>query len=83
MLFKKEKSNYALYGALFGLCFPVIACLIDAAHTLGAINVDNIVSVQISNPLMWIIDSAPLWLGWFASFAGRRQDKLIKIIAER
>jgi GAF domain-containing protein len=32
--------------------------------------------VQWNNPLHWVIDTAPLFLGLFASLAGRREDRL-------
>jgi signal transduction histidine kinase len=32
--------------------------------------------VQVSQPLHWIINTAPLFLGLFAAFAGLRQDRL-------
>ena len=70
--------RYALYGALFGLFFPIggtiLQALFDSASGggFGA----RMVHAQ-AMPLMWIIDSAPLFLGLFASFAGKRQDLLI------
>jgi len=47
-------------------------------------NIPNIISAQIHGaPLTFIIDTAPFFLGLFASFAGRRQDKLTAEIWER
>jgi methyl-accepting chemotaxis protein len=36
----------------------------------------NLAQVQKNTPLHWMIDTAPFFLGLFASFAGRRQDRL-------
>jgi two-component system NtrC family sensor kinase len=74
--FKNEANNYALFGALFGVVFPVIATVMDSLHVFGAINISTVIQAQSSNPLLWIIDSAPVWLGLFAWFGGSRQDKV-------
>ncbi len=81
--FKKAAHAYALYGVLFGLIFPIIATLIAALLTYGSITFSNLLAVQASNVLLWIIDASPCWLGLFASFAGVRQDRLQEMIAER
>jgi GAF domain-containing protein len=39
----------------------------------------NLIQVQINNPLQWIINTAPLFLGLFAYFAGIRQDRVVKL----
>ncbi|OQX96639.1 hypothetical protein B6I21_00445 [candidate division KSB1 bacterium 4572_119] len=83
MLFKTETSNYAFYGAAFGLCFPVIGTIACAYTELGSLSFMSLMQAQGSNCLLWIIDTAPFWLGLFASLAGRRQDKLKLIISKR
>lgn len=69
-----ERYNYALYGALFGLCFPVIASLIYMLE-LGGISLETFVHAQ-STPLLWIIDTAPVFLGLFAYFGGLQMDRV-------
>lgn len=68
--------RYALFGALFGLAFPVFATLSDALIQGLPLNLDNLAQIQKRNVLHWLIDTAPLFLGFFASYAGRRQDLL-------
>lgn len=58
-IFKKEIYNYALYGALFGACFPIMSFFI----------------LDSPNLLFGIICTAPLFLGLFAALAGLKQDK--------
>jgi len=89
-IFKSEIVNYTIYGALFGLIFPIGGTLIDTFLTQGYISLKGLLNSQLTNPLLWIIDSAPVWLGLAARIAGRRQDKLRtnindmdRIIAER
>mgnify|MGYP003351850992 CR=1 FL=1 len=36
----------------------------------------SLMAAQAGRPLLWIIDSAPLFLGVFASFGGRQVDLL-------
>ena len=69
-------NRYTLYGALFGVLFPLSATLIECVLSFGVVNVEAIVSVQQNGPLLWIIDSAPLWLGLFARLAGYRQQRV-------
>ncbi len=79
-LFKSNASRYTLYGALFGCIFPVLGSIIAAYIHSGTVSFDTIADVQSSNPLLWIIDSAPFWLGLLAYLAGARQDRLQYVI---
>ena len=72
--FSKDQHNYGLYGVLFGLFFPVIGTLIETNSDFGAISFSLMVETQRSSPLLWIINTAPLFLGLFASIAGRNLD---------
>ncbi len=70
----KEIDNYTMYGVLFGLLFPIGATLVECIHVYGSINLTNIIQVQSETVLLWIIDSAPIWLGLFARVGGAKQD---------
>lgn len=72
--FKTEQQLYALYGALFGLCFPVFGSMFESYMLYSRISWDLIVTCQRESELLWIIDSAPLFLGIFASFGGKQMD---------
>jgi signal transduction histidine kinase/CheY-like chemotaxis protein len=69
-----ELRKYALYGALFGLAFPIIGTLIQSYVLFQDFQLDHLLQAQKSSPLLWIIDTAPLFLGLFASFGGRQMD---------
>jgi hypothetical protein len=68
----KHRANmkrYAVYGALFGVVFPLIALCFRWAENgfeqaLASLNLD---------PLFWIICTAPLFLGLFAALAGNKR----------
>jgi len=68
--------RYALAGALFGILFPIVATLIKVWQSQLSIDLSNIIDAQRSDVLLWIIDTAPFFLGLFASFVGIQQDKL-------
>jgi len=69
-----ETQRYALVGTLFGLLFPIVATLLRIAESDLPLNLGSVITIQLSDKLLWIIDTAPFFLGYFASIAGRRQD---------
>lgn len=75
---KTNAQRYALAGACFGLLFPIFATGIRILQAGLPLRFSSIVTVHLTDPLLWIIDTAPLFLGLFAAIAGRRQDKLEK-----
>ncbi len=66
--------KYAIWGAFFGASFPVIGTVVEAVTRSGSLALANLVEGQRTTPLLWIIDTAPLFLGVLASLAGRQQD---------
>ncbi|MFH1186235.1 MAG: GAF domain-containing protein [Chloroflexota bacterium] len=68
--------RYAIFGALFGLAFPLAATAASLAVARLPWTLTNILTVHSTQPLMWIIDTAPLFLGIFAGLAGMRQDAI-------
>jgi len=74
--------RYALYGALFGIAFPLIGTLVEAASRGFGLGLAGIMRAQ-SSPLLWIVDTAPFFLGVMASFAGHRHDQIIAIEVAR
>ncbi len=69
--------RYMVLGLLFGLLFPIFSTLGSLFLRQLPLTLENVVQVQRSNPLHWVIDTAPIFLGLIASFAGRRQDQLM------
>ncbi len=74
--FSKEQYNYALYGVVFGIFFPVIASFMTMVEA-GQVNLNGFIEAQ-STPLIWIIDTAPVFLGIFAFFGGLQFDNVKK-----
>ncbi|HXF84066.1 MAG TPA: GAF domain-containing protein [Anaerolineales bacterium] len=81
-LLRNYTQTYTLAGVLFGFVFPVLATAIRLANLGLSPNAQSILFVQSTDPLLWIIDTAPFFLGIFAFIAGRRQDKLQKAYSE-
>ena len=77
-----KTSEYFIYGALFGTLFPVISTCLDLVIQGMTINFSNALEVQRNQPLHWVINTAPLFLGIFAGVAGRRQDAIITQVNE-
>ncbi len=67
-------AKYTLTGVLFGCCFPLVATILDCLVQGRSLMLTDIISVQRVQPLHWIIDTAPLVLGIFAAFSGRRAE---------
>ena len=67
MIFKSNRQNYTLYGALFGLSFPILSIII-------ILFISNDIRI-----LLAVICTAPLFLGIFSRLAGVRQDKVNEI----
>lgn len=79
---QSQTWGYVALGVGFGLLFPLAATFLKLRQDLLPLTFSSIVTVQRSELLLWIIDTAPLFLGLFAGLAGRRQDVLLKINAD-
>jgi len=66
-------ARYALFGAAFGAAFVVVATLLELGLRGSGISLGAFVAAQASQPLLWIIDAAPLVLGLFAGRLGQTQ----------
>lgn len=74
--------RYTLWGVLFGLCFPVVATILDVGWHGLPLTPAQLAYRQAVEPLHWIIDLAPFVLGVFAYVAGRRRDQVARIALE-
>ena len=68
--------RYALYGAAFGAVFPVVATLLAVGMRGEGFSVAAFLSAQADQPLLWVIDFAPVVLGLFAARLGRSQREV-------
>lgn len=79
---RTNTARYAFIGAVFGFLFPVAATLVKMMLSGGPFSIQTAVLLQAADPLLWIIDTAPFFLGLFAAIAGRRQDNLEQVNSE-
>jgi GAF domain-containing protein len=70
--------NFTLLGVGFGFLFPILATVIRLLSNRIPITASSIGHLHSTDPLLWIIDTAPFFLGLFAYFVGVRQDNLQK-----
>jgi PAS domain S-box-containing protein len=72
--------RYTLFGIGFGLCFPIFALLLDVWVFKSLLpNWNNVFLVHQLNPLHYIIDTAPIFLGLAFGIAGKYLDQLYKV----
>jgi methyl-accepting chemotaxis protein len=75
--------KYAVMGAAFGVLLPVFGTVVEAVSRGYGLGVAGLARAQASSPLLWILDTAPLFLGVFASMAGRSQDQVLALEGAR
>jgi len=68
--------KYTIFGCAFGLLFPFAATCCQLVILKLPVNAQSILEIHL-NPLLWIIDTAPVFLGLFAYSAGVRQQQLV------
>ena len=74
-------NKYTIYGAVFGLCFPICALVLLYFTQPYSTWTDHLLIHQtVEQPLMLMIGTAPFFLGLFARFAGARQDDINHIL---
>lgn len=79
----KTLIKYTSVGIIFGLCFPIGAYFFEYIRN-G--HMTSLYELHNNNPLLYMIDTAPLFLGIFAYIGGVNQKKaedLIKTIQKQ
>ena len=75
-----EATNFTLKGFLFGMLFPIGATFFVAQLNFNSINIFSLLRAQEGSPLLWIIDTIPIWISLFSRLAGEIQDQLNRTI---
>jgi len=68
--------RYALFGAAFGAVFPLVSTLLEVGLRGAGFSIGAFLEAQAGDPLLWIIDCAPLVLGLVAARMGQTQQEL-------
>ncbi len=77
---KTYTFKYSLFGIAFGFCFPVFSLIFDGLFLKDlSFSAESFFAVHHLNPLHFIIDSAPIFLGIAFGFAGRNMDEVTEV----
>ncbi len=78
-----SKLKYTPLGIAFGLVFPIIAFVVDALIHQLALSLASILKLHSINPLHYIIDLAPIIIGFVAFLVGKeaqaKKEKIQKL----
>ena len=78
----KASTRYTWYGVAFGASFPILSILFLSLTGMHAASLGALLRDAHRNPLLYLIDTAPIFLGLFARIAGIRQDRLAAFSAD-
>jgi PAS domain S-box-containing protein len=78
----KNTVGLAIIGLVFGLLIVVFATLVALFTTETQITLENIITIQLTTPLLWIIDTFPIFLAVILGMLGSREDRLQRVLRE-
>ena len=76
---QRTSLKYTFFGILFGALFPLFASFWLVYARQLPYYLDSFLLVQRDQPLLWLIDTAPIFLGIFAAIAGARQAQIYNL----
>jgi len=71
--------KFTLVGALIGTIFLIFGTILQTFMDQVPFSLEAMLDAQQSHPLLWIIDTAPLFLGLAFGFNGSREERLIRL----
>ena len=74
-------ATYALFGILLGAGFAMAALWLDLYLDGLPVTATSILQALTVEPLHWLIDTTPLFLGLLAGLVGTRHDRLSRLNA--
>ncbi len=69
-------KRYTLFGLFLGLFFPVVGTTLEATLSKTSIRPTNFWALQSANPVLWVVDTAPIIMALLFRAIGRREEKL-------
>lgn len=78
--FNQIKRNYFLIGFGFGMMFPIMAIGLELILKDMGLSFGSIGKAHIQNKLLFMIDTAPLFLGLFALIGGISKAKAMELL---
>jgi PAS domain S-box-containing protein len=71
--------QYLALGFTFGMLFPTFAIIFVIMEHDWAFEIASAIDAHRANGLLYIIDTAPLFLGLFAWYAGIREERVVAL----
>jgi nitrate/nitrite-specific signal transduction histidine kinase len=71
-----ETQKYGLAGIGVGLLFPIVGFAIKTMSESLPFSLSSVFALHATEPLLWIIDTAPFFLGLISALVGKRQEQL-------
>ena len=71
--------NYTLIGIAIGFGFPLFSTIIETTNSGLSLTLGNMLQVQRETVLLWVIDLAPLVIGFLSGLVGYRQQRLYEL----
>jgi diguanylate cyclase (GGDEF)-like protein len=75
----KVVTRYTLIGIALGLLFPICALLLEINITRLPFVANSIIQAHIQNKLIFMIDTAPIFLGLFAMMGGVNRARINRL----
>lgn len=82
-LFSNPKATYTLLGVLFGFLFPFFVIIYMLIYYDLPFSVESILYLHRIMPILFVIDTAPFFLGLFAYFVGVSKHKVMLLYQEQ
>lgn len=73
---RRTIMKFFIAGLLFGTCFPIGAIILESIIKDVPFTLSGLLELHKNNLLLYMIDSAPLFLGLFATLGGISQAKV-------
>ena len=76
---KNTVLRYTLMGIVFGFLFPFFGTVLEIITKFDSMfTLQNLNQAQSGQPQLWIIDTAPIFLGLFAYFIGQNRQRYMQ-----
>ncbi len=73
-LMRSQVFRFAVLGGFFGLLFPILGAWIEMERQGLSFSLSSFLKVQQTEPLLWIIDTAPFILAFIFTLLGQKQE---------
>ena len=77
---RRNTLQYTLFGILAGLLLMIVATITQTIYVLDLpFTISNLIFAQVTTPLLWIIDTSPIFIAIMTGLGGFRQDQVTEL----